>query len=79
MGTEPAKVCPTAPCGRPKLLNRAFFFKTEDLFEKVSSLRGRTKVAKVGPPRVRVKYAKVAPISYAYYPPAPSEIRVYKV
>ena len=31
---------------------------------KRSSLRGRTKVAKVGPPRARVKSAKVAPTPY---------------
>ena len=31
---------------------------------KRSSLRGRTKVAKVGPPRARVKSAKVAPAPY---------------
>eukprot|EP00964_Phaeocystis_antarctica_P048647 scaffold28174_cov56-Phaeocystis_antarctica.AAC.2 len=34
-----------------------------------SSLRGRTKVAKVGPPRARVKSAKVRPTPYVYYPP----------
>ena len=35
---------------------------------KRSSLRGRTKVAKVGPPRARVKSAKVRPTPYVYYP-----------
>jgi hypothetical protein len=33
------------------------------------SLRGRTKVAKVGPLRARVKSAKVRPTPYVYYPP----------
>jgi hypothetical protein len=36
--------------------------------QKRSSLRGRTKVAKVGPLRARVKSAKVRPTPYVYYP-----------
>ena len=34
-----------------------------------SSLRGRTKVAKLGPLQARVKSAKVRPTPYVYYPP----------
>ena len=34
--------------------------------KKVFALRGRTKVAKVGPPRARVKSAEVRPTPYVY-------------
>ena len=51
MGTKPAKVAhrPSWPtkAAKPGL------FPVEDLFAKRSSLRGRTKVAKVGTPRAR--------------------------
>jgi hypothetical protein len=43
--------------------------KRSSLHKKRSSLRGRTKVAKVGPLRARVKSAKVRPTPYVYYPP----------
>ena len=67
MGIKPAKVAhrlswPT------KAAKPGLFLETEDLCAKKSSLRGRTKVAKVGPPRARVKPAKVPPTPYVYYP-----------
>ena len=37
------------------------------VFANRSSLRGRTKAAKVRPPRARVKSAKVRPTPYVYY------------
>eukprot|EP00964_Phaeocystis_antarctica_P108617 scaffold73171_cov57-Phaeocystis_antarctica.AAC.3 len=36
--------------------------------QKRHSLRGRTNVAKMGPPRARVKPAKVPPTPYVYCP-----------
>jgi len=42
--------------------------KSSSLHKKRSSLRGRTKVAKAGPLRARVKSAKVRPTPYVYYP-----------
>jgi hypothetical protein len=41
--------------------------KRSSLHQKRSSLRGRTKVAKVGPLRARVKSAKVRPTPYVYF------------
>ena len=52
MGTKPAKVAhrPSWPTKAAKL---GFSPETEALFAKRSSLRGRTKVAKLRPPRAR--------------------------
>ena len=44
--------------------------KRSSLSTKRSPPRGRTKVAKVGPLRARVKSAKVRAPPYVYYPPA---------
>eukprot|EP00964_Phaeocystis_antarctica_P043328 scaffold24865_cov48-Phaeocystis_antarctica.AAC.1 len=59
MGTKTAKLAnrPTWPIqvAKPGLL---LFPVTEDLFAKRASLRGRTKVAKVGPRWARFKSAK---------------------
>eukprot|EP00964_Phaeocystis_antarctica_P072504 scaffold44361_cov57-Phaeocystis_antarctica.AAC.1 len=56
MGTKPAKVAhrpswPTKAAKRRPL--PPVFPVTEDLFSKRSSLRGRTRVPKVRPPRAR--------------------------
>ena len=81
MGTKPAKAGCLAPCllnqgSNPG--NTRVYLKISRLypgiwlfwavFAKRSSLGGRTKVAKVGPPRARVKSAKVRPTPYVYYP-----------
>ena len=50
MGTNPAEVT-HRPSWPTKATKPGLFPMTEDLFAKKSSLRGRTKVAKVGPPR----------------------------
>jgi hypothetical protein len=47
---------------------RRHLTKRSSLHKKRSSLRGRIKVAKVGPLRARVKSAKVRPTPYVYYP-----------
>eukprot|EP00964_Phaeocystis_antarctica_P156851 scaffold126776_cov54-Phaeocystis_antarctica.AAC.2 len=52
MGTKPAKVA-HRPSWPTKAAKPGLFSETEDLFAKRSSLRGRTNVAKVGPPRAR--------------------------
>ena len=79
MGTKPAKVGRLAPClinqgsnpgnipypGIPeKSQVYLWYLAVLVVFAKRSSLRGRTKVAKVGPPRARVKSAKVWPTPY---------------
>ena len=48
--------------------SRRHLTKRSSLHKKRSSLRGRTKVAKVGPLRARVKSAKVRPTPYVYFP-----------
>eukprot|EP00964_Phaeocystis_antarctica_P092624 scaffold59608_cov57-Phaeocystis_antarctica.AAC.2 len=50
MGTKPAKVA-HRPSWPTKAAKPGLFPVTEDLFARRSSLRGRTKVAKVGPLR----------------------------
>ena len=50
-GTKPAKVAHRLSCPT-KAAKPGLFSETDDLFAKRSSLRGRTKIAKVGPPRV---------------------------
>ena len=54
MGTKPAKVAhlPSWPTKAAKL---GFSPETDERFAKRYSLRGRTKVAKVGPPRARIE------------------------
>jgi hypothetical protein len=67
MGTKPAKVGRLAST----LLKYTSVLRNEDPPDPPpprSSLRGRTKVAKVGPLRARVKSAKVRPTPYVYYP-----------
>ena len=77
MGTKSAKAGCLAPCllnqGSNPGNTRVHLKKSQvypgislfwAVFAKRSSLRGRTKVAKVGPPRARVKSAKVAPTPY---------------
>ena len=54
MSTKPAKVA-HRPSWPTKAANPGVFPETEDIFAKRSLLRGWTKVAKVGPPRARVK------------------------
>ena len=76
MGTKPAMKWPTRhrPSWPTKAAKPGLSPVTEDLFAKTqsngkkrSSLRGRTKVAKVGPPRARgVKSAKVPLTPYVY-------------
>ena len=77
-GTKPAKVA-HRPSWPTKAAKPGLFPETEDLFAKRSSLRKRTKVAEVGPPRTRVgrgvKSAKVPPTPYAYYPRVHSAAR----
>ena len=63
MGTKPAKVA-HRPSSPTKAAKPGRFPDTEDLSAKRSSLRGRTKVAKVASPRARVKSAKVPPTPY---------------
>eukprot|EP00964_Phaeocystis_antarctica_P107076 scaffold71844_cov46-Phaeocystis_antarctica.AAC.3 len=75
MGTKPAKVAhrPSWPTKAAKL---GFFPETDELCAKRSSLRGRTKVAKVGPSSARGQCAKVPPAPYelCLLPPVPSVV-----
>ena len=71
MDTKPAKLAnrPSWPTKAAK--PQAFSprpWKTFKLMQKGRSLRGRTNVAKVGPPWAGVKSAKVAPTSYVHDP-----------
>ena len=65
MGTQPAKVGHLQSLGVNSAKVRRFCAtKTSPPPPPRSSLRGRTKVAKVGPLRARVKSAKVRPTPY---------------
>ena len=77
MGTKPAKVGRLVPCllnqgsdpgNKPGIPVNSRIRLFLAVFAKRSSLRGWTKVAKVGPPWARVKFAKVRPTPYVYYP-----------
>eukprot|EP00964_Phaeocystis_antarctica_P048631 scaffold28154_cov56-Phaeocystis_antarctica.AAC.3 len=59
---------PTAPRGRPKRLKYVGSAPLPPPPPGLRSRRGRTRVAKVRPPRARVKSAKVPPTPYVYYP-----------
>ena len=59
---------PTAPRGRPKRLNQAFFPRPKTFLQKGLRSVGALKLLKWGLTGRGVKSAKVQPTPYAYYP-----------
>ena len=62
---------PTAPRGRPKRLNQAFFSRPKTFLQKGLRSAGGPKLLKWGLLGRGVKSAKVPSTPYVYYPRAP--------